>query len=75
MTVTVHGVTPTTYSTTAATPTTWPLASAITSTTSSNTGDVVTEAANAGSDTVAAFVNYTLPANNTVEVLNMIGGG
>ncbi|HET9565695.1 MAG TPA: VCBS domain-containing protein, partial [Mycobacterium sp.] len=41
----------------------------------SNTGDVVTEAANAGSDTVAAFVNYTLPANNTVEVLNMIGAG
>ena len=40
-----------------------------------NTGDVVTEAANAGSDTVAAFVNYTLPANNTVEVLNMIGAG
>ena len=41
----------------------------------SNTGDVVTEAANAGSDTVAAFVNYTLPASNTVEVLNMIGSG
>ena len=40
-----------------------------------NTGDVVTEAANAGSDTVAAFVNYTLPASNTVEVLNMIGAG
>ena len=40
-----------------------------------NTGDVVTEAANAGSDTVAAFVNYTLPASNTVEVLNMIGSG
>ena len=38
-----------------------------------NTGDVVTEAANAGSDTVAAFVDYTLPASNTVEVLNMIG--
>ena len=41
----------------------------------SNTGDVVTEAANAGFDTVAAFVNYTLPASNTVEVLNMIGSG
>ena len=40
-----------------------------------NTGDVVTEAVNAGSDTVAAFVNYTLPASNTVEVLNMIGSG
>ena len=36
---------------------------------------MVTEAANAGFDTVAAFVNYTLPANNTVEVLNMIGSG
>ena len=35
----------------------------------------MTEAANAGSDTVAAFVNYTLPASNTVEVLNMIGAG
>ena len=33
----------------------------------------MTEAANAGSDTVAASVNYTLPASNTVEVLNMIG--
>ena len=40
-----------------------------------NTGDVVTEAANAGFDTVAASVNYTLPANNTVEVLNMLGSG
>ena len=28
-----------------------------------NTGDVVTEAANGGSDTVVATVNYTLPAN------------
>ena len=36
---------------------------------------MVTEAANAGSDTVAAFVDYTLPANNTVEVLNMLGPG
>ena len=36
---------------------------------------MVTEAVNAGSDTVAAFVNYTLPASNTVEVLNMIGSG
>jgi VCBS repeat-containing protein len=41
----------------------------------SNTGDLVTEAAGAGFDTVAAFVNYTLPASNTVEVLNMIGAG
>ena len=41
----------------------------------SNTGDVVTEAASAGFDTVAASVNYTLPANNTVEVLNMLGSG
>ena len=40
-----------------------------------NTGDVVIEAANAGSDTVVATVNYTLPANNTVEVLNMLGSG
>ena len=40
-----------------------------------NTGDVVTEAANAGYDTVVATVNYTLPANNTVEVLNMVGSG
>ena len=41
----------------------------------SNTGDVVTEAASAGSDTVAANVDYTLPASNTVEVLNMLGSG
>src|SRR5262245_52348982 len=41
----------------------------------SNTGDVVTEAANAGFDTVAASVDYTLPASNTVEVLNMLGFG
>ena len=40
-----------------------------------NTGDVVTEAASAGFDTVAASVNYTLPASNTVEVLNMLGSG
>ena len=40
-----------------------------------NTGDVVTEAANAGFDTVVAFVDYTLPASNTVEVLNMLGSG
>ena len=38
-----------------------------------NTADVVIEAANGGSDTVAATVNYTLPAN--VEVLNMLGSG
>ena len=41
----------------------------------SNTGDVVTEAASAGFDTVAASVNYTLPVSNTVEVLNMLGSG
>ena len=41
----------------------------------SNTGDVVTEAAGAGFDTVVATVNYTLPASNTVEVLNMLGSG
>jgi Ca2+-binding RTX toxin-like protein len=35
----------------------------------------VIEAANAGFDTVAAFVDYTLPASNTVEVLNMLGSG
>jgi VCBS repeat-containing protein len=40
-----------------------------------NTDDVVIEAANAGFDTVAAFVDYTLPASNTVEVLNMLGSG
>ena len=38
-----------------------------------NIADVVIEAANGSYDTVIAFVNYTLPANNTVEVLNMIG--
>ncbi len=36
---------------------------------------MVTEAASAGSDTVVATVNYTLPASNTVEVLNMLGAG
>ena len=41
----------------------------------SNTGDVVTEAAGAGFDTVAAAVDYTLPSGNNVEVLNMIGAG
>ncbi len=41
----------------------------------SNTGDVVIEAASAGSDTVGATINYTLPADNTVEVLNMLGSG
>jgi VCBS repeat-containing protein len=41
----------------------------------SNTGDVVTEAAGAGFDTVAAVVDYTLPSGNNVEVLNMIGAG
>ena len=40
-----------------------------------NTGDVVIEAASAGSDTVVSTVNYTLPASNTVEVLNMLGSG
>jgi len=40
-----------------------------------NTGDVVIEAVGAGYDTVAANVNYTLPASNTVEVLNMLGPG
>ena len=38
-----------------------------------NTGDVVTEAANGGYDTVMASVSYTLPAN--VEALYMIGSG
>jgi VCBS repeat-containing protein len=41
----------------------------------SNTSDAVTEVAGAGFDTVAASVNYTLPASNTVEVLNMLGAG
>src|SRR5262245_11883554 len=40
-----------------------------------NTSDVVIEAAGAGFDTVVASVNYTLPASNTVEVLNMLGAG
>jgi Ca2+-binding RTX toxin-like protein len=40
-----------------------------------NTGDVVIEAAGAGFDTVAANADYTLPASNTVEVLNMLGPG
>ena len=40
-----------------------------------NTGDVVIEAANAGFDTVVTTVDYTLPASNTVEVLNMVGSG
>jgi VCBS repeat-containing protein len=40
-----------------------------------NTGDLVVEAASAGSDTVVASTNYTLPASNTVEVLNMLGSG
>src|SRR5262245_11723203 len=40
-----------------------------------NTADVVIEAAGAGSDWVAASVDYTLPASNTVEVLNMRGSG
>ena len=41
----------------------------------SNTADVVIEAANGGIDTVVASVDYTLPASNTVEVLNMLGSG
>ena len=40
-----------------------------------NTADVVIEAASAGSDTAVSTVNYTLPADNTVEVLNMLGSG
>ena len=36
---------------------------------------MVTEAAGAGFDTVAANVDYTLPASNNVEVLNMLGSG
>ena len=41
-----------------------------------NTFDVVIEAANAGFvDTVVATVDYTLPANNTVERLDMVGSG
>jgi Ca2+-binding RTX toxin-like protein len=38
-----------------------------------NTEDVVVEAANGGYDTIAASVDYTLPAN--VEALNMTGSG
>ena len=40
-----------------------------------NTDDVVTEEASAGFDTAVATINYTLPASNTVEVLNMLGDG
>ena len=40
-----------------------------------NTGDVVTEAANGGHDTVGAYVDYTLPASNNIEVLSMLGSG
>jgi VCBS repeat-containing protein len=40
-----------------------------------NTADVVIEAAGAGVDWVAASIDYTLPASNTVEVLNMLGPG
>ena len=40
---------------------------------SSATRDVVTEATNAGLDTVEATVNYTLPADNNVEALYMFG--
>ena len=40
-----------------------------------NTDDVVIEAANAGIDTVAATVNYTLSENHNVEVLYMLGSG
>ena len=43
--------------------------------TSKTPADVVIEAANGGFDTVVASVNYTLPASNTVEVLNMLGSG
>lgn len=38
-----------------------------------NAGDVVTEAANAGYDTVISTVNYTMPAN--VDALYMVGSG
>jgi Ca2+-binding RTX toxin-like protein len=38
-----------------------------------NAGDVVTEAANAGTDTALATVNYTIPVN--VEVLYVTGSG
>ena len=33
------------------------------------------EAADGGADTMGAFVDYMLPASNTVEVLNMVGSG
>ena len=36
---------------------------------------MVIEAANGGIDTVDATVDYTLPANNNVEVLYMLGSG
>jgi trimeric autotransporter adhesin len=38
-----------------------------------NPGDVVVEAASGGIDTVQASVDYTLPTNNTVEGLYMVG--
>ena len=40
-----------------------------------NTGDVVIEATNGGHDTVGAYVDYTLPANNNIELLSMLGSG
>ena len=33
------------------------------------------EAADGGAYTMGAFVDYMLPASNTVEVLNMVGSG
>lgn len=40
-----------------------------------NVGDQVTEAANAGSDTVEASITYTLGVANTVENLTLTGNG
>jgi serralysin len=40
-----------------------------------NTADVVIEAANGGIDTVAATVDYTLPAGGNIEGLFMLGSG
>ena len=40
-----------------------------------SSADVVIEAANGGIDTVEATVNYTLPENDNIEALYMLGSG
>jgi Ca2+-binding RTX toxin-like protein len=40
-----------------------------------SSGDVVTEVAGGGNDTVVATVTYTLQANSNIELLSMLGSG